>query len=149
MKDTFPKLPDQDDFLLNLQNSNYSMQTIYNYARDLCIFAVYLHFINVDFKNITKRDISNYKGYLRAGEHLKDLDKIRSKVLNNVDIPTESKGEAPRDDLRVGNDLGGVNTPLSGSEKEKKDTGVFETDFLGEVYSKVYGGLGIYGKPMN
>ena len=78
MKDTFPKLPDQDDFLLNLQNSNYSMQTIYNYARDLCIFAVYLYFVNVDFKNITKRDISNYKGYLRAGEHLKDLDKITS-----------------------------------------------------------------------
>lgn len=149
MKDTFPKLPDQDDFLLNLQNSNYSMQTIYNYARDLCILAVYLHFINVDFKNVTKRDISNYKGYLRAGEHLKDLDKIRGKTLKSVGISTQSKGEAPSDDLRAGNDSGGMNTPLSGSEKEKKDTGVFETDFLGEVYSKVYGGLGIYGKPMN
>jgi len=149
MKDIFPKLPDQDDFLLNLQNSNYSMQTIYNYARDLCIFAVYIHFINVDFKNVTKRDISNYKGYLRAGEHLKDLDKIRGKVLKNVDIPIENKGEAPRGDLRASNDMGGMNTPLDGSEKEKKDTGVFETDFLGEVYSKVYGGLGIYGKPIN
>jgi len=149
MKDTFPKLPDQDDFLLNLQNSNYSMQTIYNYARDLCIFAVYLYFVNVDFKNITKRDISNYKGYLRAGEHLKDLDKIRDKMLKNVVVATKDNGEAPRGDLSHGNDLGGINAPLDGSEKEKKDTGVFEVDFLGEVYSKVYGGLGIYGKPMN
>jgi len=149
MKDTFPKLPDQDDFLLNLQNSNYSMQTIYNYARDLCIFAVYLHFINVDFKNVTKRDISNYKGYLRAGEHLKDLDKIRDKMLKSVVVTAKDEGKASRGDLSHDNDLGGMNTPLDSSQKEKKDTGVFEVDFLEEVYSKVYGGLGIYGKPMN
>ena len=68
----FPKLNDQDDFLLSLQNNNYSLQTIYNYARDLCIFATFLYFRNVKFKNITKKDIDVFKGYLVAGQHLKD-----------------------------------------------------------------------------
>jgi len=115
MKNTFPKLPEQDDFLLNLQNSNYSMQTIHNYARDLCIFAVFLHFRSVEFKNATKKDISNYKGYLRAGEHLKDLDKIRGKVIENIGISAKDKGEAASDDLSHGNASGGMNIPLSGS----------------------------------
>ena len=71
-----PKLDDQDDFLVNLQNNNYSTQTILNYARDLCIFAVFLHFRNTPFYESNKRYCA-YKGYLIAGQHLKDLDKIR------------------------------------------------------------------------
>ncbi|HPM13802.1 MAG TPA: hypothetical protein PLK49_00125, partial [Candidatus Dojkabacteria bacterium] len=49
-----PKLPDQDMFLLNLQNGGYSFQTIVNYARDLCIFSVFLYFNNIEFKNLSK-----------------------------------------------------------------------------------------------
>ena len=66
-----PKLPDQDKFLLDLQNNNYSMQTIVNYARDLAIFGVYLHFNSIKFTKVSKEDISNYKGYLRSGIILK------------------------------------------------------------------------------
>ncbi|MFA7654897.1 MAG: site-specific integrase, partial [Candidatus Dojkabacteria bacterium] len=63
----FPKLEDQDDYLLYLQNNNYSLQTIHNYARDLCIFATFLHFRNVKFSDVKKKDINTFKGYLVAG----------------------------------------------------------------------------------
>jgi site-specific recombinase XerD len=66
-----PKLPDQDMFLLNLQNSGYSSQTIVNYARDLCIFSVFLYFNNIEFKNLSKLDILNYKDICEAGIILK------------------------------------------------------------------------------
>jgi integrase/recombinase XerD len=76
-----PKLPDQDGFLLYLQNNAYSKQTIYNYARDLCILAVYLYTNKIPFENMSKEDINNYKGYLREGRHLDALDQVREEFL--------------------------------------------------------------------
>ncbi len=125
-----PKLNDQDDFLIDLQNNNYSPQTIVNYARDLSIFAVFLHFRDVDFMKVTKKDISAYKGYLVAGEHIKDLDKIRDGYVKDVDITTLNKGEALGGSQRSSKDLGGMNTPG------------FESGFLSDIYKKVYGSLG-------
>lgn len=126
-----PKLNDQDDFLIDLQNNNYSPLTITNYARDLSIFAVFLHFRNVDFMNVSKKDISAYKGYLVAGEHIKDLDKIRDRYAKDVDITTLNKGKAVGGSLRPGKEMAGVNTPS------------FEHGFLSDIYKKVYGSLGV------
>jgi integrase/recombinase XerD len=132
-----PKLDDQDDFLVNLQNNNYSTQTILNYARDLCIFAVFLHFRNTPFMKVTKKDISAYKGYLIAGQHLKDLDKIREEYVRNIDISSLNKDKALGGSQRPVNDLTGVNTPR------------FEDGFLSDIYRKVYGSLGITSRPRN
>ena len=132
-----PKLDDQDDFLVNLQNNNYSTQTILNYARDLCIFAVFLHFRNTPFMKVTKKDISAYKGYLIAGQHLKDLDKIREEYTKNIDISSLNKDKALGGSQRPVNDLTGVNTPR------------FEDGFLSDIYRKVYGSLGITSRPRN
>ncbi len=132
---TFPKLKDQDDFLLSLQNNGYSIQTIVNYARDLCIFALYLDVRNVSFDKVCRKDIDMFKGYLKAGEHLKDLGRIREEYAGNVDIPIESNGKAPRGDLRPVKDSSGLVTPLKGVK-------IFESDFLAHVYAKVYGSLG-------
>lgn len=76
-----PKLPEQDGFLLYLLNNGYSKQTIYNYARDLCILAVYLYTNNISFMKMSKEDINNYKGYLREGRHLDALDVVREEFL--------------------------------------------------------------------
>ena len=76
-----PKLPEQDGFLLYLQNNGYSKQTIYNYARDLCILAVYLYTNKISFEKMSKEDINNYKGYLREGRHLDALDTVREEFL--------------------------------------------------------------------
>ncbi|MDD4382066.1 MAG: tyrosine-type recombinase/integrase [Candidatus Dojkabacteria bacterium] len=132
---TFPKLKDQDDFLLSLQNNGYSIQTIVNYARDLCIFALYLDVRNVSFDKVCRKDIDMFKGYLKAGEHIKDLGKIREEYAKKVDIPIQNNNEAPRSDLRPVKDLGGLVTPSKGVK-------IFESDFLAHVYAKVYGSLG-------
>lgn len=77
-----PRLPDQNDYLLNLQNNNYSMQTIYNYARDLSILAVFLNRDKIEFSKLSKKDLTVYKGYLRSGEYLDDLSQVRKRLMN-------------------------------------------------------------------
>lgn len=57
-------LPDLDDFLLELQVNNLSQETIYNYERDLEVFQNFLREMNVEFDNINKKTILNYKAYL-------------------------------------------------------------------------------------
>lgn len=145
----FPKLKDQDDYLLYLQNNNYSLQTIHNYARDLCIFATFLHFRNVKFSDVKKKDINTFKGYLVAGEHLKDLDRFREKYVGKVDAERVSEQEALRGDLRHVKFESDVKTPSNQEEKVVKRETTFESKFLSDVYSKVYGTLGKYSKPLN
>lgn len=57
-------LPYFDDFLLNLQTNNYSQETLYNYERDLRVFEKFLEEAEIDFANIDKKVILNYKAYL-------------------------------------------------------------------------------------
>ena len=135
-----PKLDDQDDFLVNLQNNNYSTQTILNYARDLCIFAVFLHFRNTPFMKVTKKDISAYKGYLIAGQHLKDLDKIREKCIESGFKSIQNDSEALKGSGRPAKNSSGIVAPI------KQEYG---EDFLSKVYGKVYGSLGILERPLN
>ena len=148
-----PKLPKQDEYLLDLQNNAYSIQTVLSYARDLSIFSVYLHFNNIEFKNLTKEDVSNYKGYLSSGNHLKDLDRIRVKCMKKTLPTTKGKDEAARGPRKASKFSTGVNTPLEESENStgtmNHESGVFEDDFLTHVYSKVYGSLGILQRPLN
>lgn len=150
---SIPKLPEQDKYLLYLQNNAYSSLTVINYARDLSIFSVYLHFNNIDFNKLSKEDISNYKGYLGSGNHLKDLDRIRGKYLESGLNTAESDSEAPRGSTRLGKSLSGMNRPVEEDENTKKVTGgfpqVYEDDFLTVVYGKVYGSLGILKRPLN
>ncbi|KUK67317.1 MAG: Tyrosine recombinase XerC [candidate division WS6 bacterium 36_33] len=146
----FPKLEDQDDFLLSLQNNNYSSKTIHNYARDLCIFATFLHFRGVKFKDVRKKDIDTFKGYLVAGQHLKDLDKFRGEYAENTVKSGIKEGKALSDDLSPQEFTGDMVTPLEGQKNVVKPTGKFESDFLTDVYSKVYGSLGeLSGRPIS
>lgn len=148
-----PKLPMQDEYLLDLQNNAYSPQTIINYARDLAIFSVFLFFNNIKFENLTKQDISNYKGYLSSGNHLKDLDKVRRESLESSLDKGLLQGKAPTGSVRPVKKLGSMNTPSKSVEKEDKDsdgpTLSYKDDFLAQVYSKVYGSLGVLEKPLN
>ncbi len=145
----FPKLNDQDDFLLSLQNDNYSRQTIIHYARDLCIFAVFLYFRNVNFMNIGKRDINLFKGYLIAGEHLKDLDRIRDMCKKKVDDTMENSDEALRGSVSGLKYSAGVVRPVDDVFEDGDESENFEDSFLSDVYSKVYGTLGVFSHPGN
>ncbi len=59
-------LPYFDDFLLNLRSNNYSEETIYNYERDLMVFENFLKELKIDFNNLDKKTILNYKAYLTS-----------------------------------------------------------------------------------
>lgn len=148
-----PKLPDQDMYLLNLQNNGYSHQTVINYARDLSIFGVYLHFNNIKFLNLTKQDILNYKGYLSSGNHLRDLDKVREESIESGFKSIQTGGEALRGSGRPPKKSSGIVGPVENDEKVNEAPGgspqVYRDDFLTKVYGKVYGSLGILEKPLN
>tara|TARA_Y100000031_G_C8224681_1_gene387699 strand:- start:214 stop:1173 length:960 start_codon:yes stop_codon:yes gene_type:complete len=57
-------LPYLDDFLLYLKTNNYSEETVYNYERDLNTLAYFLNEIDVNFEEVTKTTLLNYKAYL-------------------------------------------------------------------------------------
>ncbi len=59
-------LPYQEDFLLHLQADNYSTRTVYNYERDLRVFARFLEDSKIRFSQLTKREITYYKAYLSS-----------------------------------------------------------------------------------
>ena len=57
-------LPYIDDFLLNLQANKYSLETVYNYERDLEVFSNFLDESGITFDKVDKRTITYYKAYL-------------------------------------------------------------------------------------
>lgn len=57
-----------DDFFLYLQTNNYSLETIYNYKKDLLIFDGFLKSRNIFIKNMDKRLIFEFKAYLSSTE---------------------------------------------------------------------------------
>jgi site-specific recombinase XerD len=131
-----PKLPDQDGFLLELQNSNYSMLTVYNYARDLSIFALFMKYNNLKFEKLSKQDITLYKGYLKNGDHLKDLKIYRTEVVNQLGVKeNEAKSHSDNENSAK---------PSKGSNlNETSSSGLPTTgNFLDNVYRKVFGSLG-------
>ncbi|RMD77371.1 hypothetical protein D6810_01105 [Candidatus Dojkabacteria bacterium] len=71
-------LPYLREFLLNLQNNNYSKETIENYARDLEIFSAFLYYLDIQFEQVDKLIISDYKGFLRNQNYLPILHEFKA-----------------------------------------------------------------------
>ncbi len=69
------QLPYKEDFLLELQNNNYSFETVYNYRRDLTVFEAFMNIYNIDFNGLSKRWITYYKGFLRSPDYLERIVK--------------------------------------------------------------------------
>src|SRR3989344_2076295 len=60
-------LPYLDDFILHLQTNNFSRETIYNYERDLSVFADFLERdLKIEFKSINKLAVDRYKAFLAS-----------------------------------------------------------------------------------
>jgi len=57
-------LPHVGDFLLNLQANKYSLETAYNYERDLNVFNNFLDESDIEFDKLDKRAVTYYKAYL-------------------------------------------------------------------------------------
>lgn len=73
---SYKVLPYKEDFLLELENNNYSKETVYNYDRDLSVFEGFLTIAEIDFEKINKQTIIQYKGFLQSGRYLMELEKI-------------------------------------------------------------------------
>lgn len=59
-------LPLLDEFLLNLKANHYSPETVYNYERDLAIFSQFLSEMSLDFSQLSKKVVGEYKAYLSS-----------------------------------------------------------------------------------
>ena len=59
-------LDNLDDFLLYLKTNNYSLETIYNYERDLRVFEKFLEESSIPFNGVNKKIIAEYKAYLAS-----------------------------------------------------------------------------------
>lgn len=70
-------LPYFQEFLLNLQNNNYSRETVDNYGRDLEVFAAFIDYRRLKFEQIDKLSISEYKGFLRNQNYIPILHKFK------------------------------------------------------------------------
>lgn len=75
---TEKSLPFIHEYLLNLQNNNYSRETLENYARDLEVLAAFLDYRRIDFKQVDKLTISDYKGFLRNQNYIPILRKFKA-----------------------------------------------------------------------
>ena len=80
------QLPYFDDFLLSLKSNNYSDETVYNYERDLEVFENFLSELNLQFKNIDKKSILNYKAYLISQDRRTSNDQKGEKKLSAFSI---------------------------------------------------------------
>ena len=76
-----------DDFLLNLQANKYSLETVYNYERDLNVFSNFLDESNIEFDKVDKRAITYYKAYLVSHDRkTANLEKQGEKQLDSRSI---------------------------------------------------------------
>ena len=71
-----------EDFLLYTQTNNYSLETLYNYERDLKTFENFLkNEVKTPFEKITKKTIEQYKAYLVSRDRKTALDQKPKKNL--------------------------------------------------------------------
>ncbi|MBN2015725.1 tyrosine-type recombinase/integrase [Candidatus Dojkabacteria bacterium] len=95
MKNNF--LPHIEDFLLDLTNNNYSLETVKNYKRDLFIFYRFLKLQNLSFKKTNKKTITLYKGFLKSKKYLEFLEGIDDYARDDGNI-SKSSSKGPRSD---------------------------------------------------
>jgi len=79
-------IPILDDFLLNLQTNNYSLETVYNYEKDLEVFQNFLREIKTEFAVVNKKTILNYKAYLVSRDRRTASRRRSQKQLSSFSI---------------------------------------------------------------
>jgi site-specific recombinase XerD len=80
-------LPLFDEYLENIQASNYSQETVYNYERDLKTFEDFLaNDIKINFKDIDKRSLIKFKAYLSSIDRLTASSKVGAIKLSSFSI---------------------------------------------------------------
>ncbi len=102
------RLPYKKEFLLDLTNNNYSLQTVNNYNRDLAFLESFLWREGIGFVEVNKLTVSAYKGFLQSGEHIDTLHSLNHELLDTeilefaqqVALVDESSSKPPRMDYK-------------------------------------------------
>ncbi len=79
-------LPFLDDYLLNLQVNNYSINTISRYEIDLTVFNNFLIDSKKKFLKLNKKDILNYKAFLTSIDRKTAQERLGIKKLSAYSI---------------------------------------------------------------
>ena len=75
-----------DDFLLSLKTNNYSLETVYNYERDLTVFSSFLEQFSTPFEKIDKKVIAQFKAYLVSKDRQTAIKGKPSKILGSQSV---------------------------------------------------------------
>jgi len=75
-----------DDFLLSLKTNNYSLETVYNYERDLTVFSSFLEQFSTPFEKIDKKVIAQFKAYLASKDRRTAIKGKPSKILGSQSV---------------------------------------------------------------
>lgn len=94
-------LPFKEDFLLDIQNNNYSIETVYNYRRDLTVFEAFMNILNTDFPALTKRSLTYYKGFLRSPDYLEKVIKWWNDTKNSIEVSERALVEKVFDSFSI------------------------------------------------
>ncbi|MBI5620332.1 tyrosine-type recombinase/integrase [Candidatus Gottesmanbacteria bacterium] len=71
-------LPLLDDFLLFLKSNRYSVETVYNYERDLACFGGFLSDAHINFDSMDKKTIEYYKAYLSSQDRVTPVEGLKN-----------------------------------------------------------------------
>ncbi|MBU2577575.1 tyrosine-type recombinase/integrase [Patescibacteria group bacterium] len=74
-------LPYFDDFLLHLKTNNYSLETVYNYERDLSVFSQFLEDSSAPFEKTDKRVVAQFKAYLASKDRKTAIKDEKSQAV--------------------------------------------------------------------
>ena len=91
---TLYQLPYKEDFLLELENGNYSRETLYNYKRDLNTFEAFMNIHGVDFTSLNKRWLTKYKGFLQTPYYIDLILKWWDANKNRLDEHDRKSAES-------------------------------------------------------
>lgn len=86
------ELPYKKEFILNLLNNNFSDLTVKNYKRDLNIFEIFLDKKRKSFQDVDKLLVTEYKGFLKNGEHHEAIDVYEKAAKNRKNTEKEIEG---------------------------------------------------------
>lgn len=115
-------LPYIDEFLLNLQNNNYSKETLDNYERDMEIFAAFIDLRGVEFADVDKLIISEYKGFLRNDNYIPALRSFRQKQRIKDKLDPDFKNLAEKVDAEP--EVENLESEKDRQMREAKEAGV-------------------------
>lgn len=116
-------LEQKQAFLLYLKANNYSQKTVRSYDRDLAYFEAFLSLNLIEFKNLKKHNIDEYKAALASEDH-HDFLELVNEFWDSSGSKEKTKKEKKQkllQDIKRKNQKQGMNSPLESETPLEND----------------------------